>query len=116
MRRKLLYITFLIFCIIGIIGCSKEGSVTKTSPNIREQVIGTLQDDVHRILGGTVRKIVRLFAGEIYTFDNGTQMIFYYDNQMKVRLQLVQLKPSRLFDMKILISKRLESAGIAKCV
>jgi len=24
------------------------------------------------------------FSGEIYTFDNGTQMVFYYDNQMKV--------------------------------
>jgi hypothetical protein len=83
MRRKLLYITFLIFCIIGIIGCSKEGSVTKTSPNIREQVIGTLQDDVHRILGEPSGKLSG-FSGEIYTFDNGTQMIFYYDNQMKV--------------------------------
>ena len=83
MRRKLLYITFLIFCIIGIIGCSKEGSVTKTSPNIREQVIGTLQDDVHRILGEPSGKLSG-FSGEIYTFDNGTQMVFYYDNQMKV--------------------------------
>lgn len=83
MRRKLLYITFLIFCIIGIFGCSKEGSVTKTSPNIREQVIGTLQDDVHRILGEPSGKLSG-FSGEIYTFDNGTQMVFYYDNQMKV--------------------------------
>lgn len=83
MRRKLLYITFLIFCIIGIIGCSKEGSATKTSPNIREQVIGTLQDDVHRILGESSGKLSG-FSGEIYTFDNGTQIVFYYDNQMKL--------------------------------
>ena len=62
---------------------SKEGSITKTSPNIREQVIGTLRDDVHRILGEPSGKLSG-FSGEIYTFDNGTQLIFYYDNQMKV--------------------------------
>lgn len=83
MIRKWIYAVFMIFCIIGIIGCSKEDSVTKPLPNISENLIGALQDDVHRVLGEPSGKLAG-FTGDIYIFDNGTQMIFYYDDEMKI--------------------------------
>lgn len=83
MKRKLVFVVFLIFNIIGISSCAKEEVTTNESLNIREQVVGAHQEDVHRILGEPSGKLSG-FSGDIYIFDNDTQIIFYYDDRRNV--------------------------------
>ncbi len=83
MKRKWTCIVLLIFSIIGISSCANEEVATNAPTSISEQVLGTHQEDVRRILGEPSGKLSG-FTGDIYIFDNDTQMVFYYDDKMNV--------------------------------
>ena len=81
MRR----IWLLIMCmfLIGMIGCSKDEPENPTSASFSDQIIGYSQGEIHRVHGepsGTLSG----FTGDIYYLDNGTQVILYYDSELKV--------------------------------
>jgi hypothetical protein len=65
MKRKWTCIVLLIFSIIGISSCANEEVATNAPTNISEQVLGTHQEDVRRILGEPSGKLSG-FTGDIY--------------------------------------------------
>ena len=83
MKRKCFFIFCMVLFMIGIVGCAKDIQSDNTAKRFSDVVIGTHQDEVHRVLGepsGTLSG----FYGDIYMLDNGTQIIVYYTDDQKV--------------------------------
>lgn len=81
MRKQKLFLMGLF--LMGMLGCTKGEQDPAAASGLSSSIIGTDQSEIHQVLGkpsGTLSG----FTGDLYYLDNGTQVIVYYDSEMKV--------------------------------
>lgn len=73
----------IVMCCIFISGCKKNTESSNSALNLADSIKGTYQDEVHKTLGKPLSTLSG-FWGDVYTLDNDTKIVVYYDKTGKV--------------------------------